>query len=324
MGWESRCSIFLTTTNKGIYFQSVMNAPEYNEPIENFIDIPDGKIHYLDWGGSGYQTHLLHANGFCAGTYSPFVKHLTGDLHVMASDIRGHGSSQLPSSRRIRHWDIFAEDLKALIETAMSPPIIGMGHSLGAVTTYIAAAKYPHLFSCLILVDPTLLPRRILWAMAVMRWFGLAGIIPLAKIARRRRKIFQGKQEALKRFASGRGIFKYWSKDFVEAYLECGLLEKDLQTAVLKCDPEHEAQIFESVPLDVWSYARKISCPVLAVRGEHSGAFRADAARRLGDLIPDFELAIIPGAGHFVPMGKPVECARAIKNFIHRQRITHP
>ncbi len=297
-----------------------MNAPEINEPLESFIDVPDGKIHYLDWGGTGLQAHLLHANGFCAGTYSPFVKHLTDDLHVMASDIRGHGASQFPSSQRIRHWSIFAEDLKALIEKALSPPIIGMGHSLGAVTTYIAAAKYPRLFSCLILIDPTILPRRYLWPMAVMRIFGLAAKIPLAKSARRRRKTFESKKEALKRFASGRGIFKYWSKDFVEAYLECGLLEKDPETAVLTCDPENEAQIFESVPLDVWTYASKITCPVLAIRGEHSGAFTVDAAERLGRLIPDFKLVTVPKAGHFVPMGKPVECARAIKDFVNRKK----
>jgi pimeloyl-ACP methyl ester carboxylesterase len=298
-----------------------MNAPEINDPLENLIDVPDGKIHFLDWGGVGPQAHLLHANGFCAGTYSPFVKHLTDQLHVMASDIRGHGASQFPSSQRIRHWNIFAEDLKALIEKAMSPPIIGMGHSLGAVTTYIAAAKYPWLFSCLILIDPTILPRRYLWPMAVMRMFGLAAKIPLAKTARRRRKTFESKKEALKRFAAGRGIFKYWSKDFVEAYLECGLLEKDPKTAVLTCDPEHEAQIFESVPLDVWTYAPQITCPVLAIRGEYSGAFTSDAAERLGRLIPDFKLVTIPDAGHFVPMGKPVECARVIKEFIQRLNL---
>ena len=298
-----------------------MNAPETIEPLENFINTPDGKIHYLDWGGSGPPVHLLHANGFCAGTYSPFVKHLVDDLHVVASDIRGHGGTELPNIKRIRHWDIFADDLKTLIEQSLSPPIIGIGHSLGAVTTYIAAAKYPQLFPCLILIDPPILSPRILWVMAVMRMFGLAGIIPLAKTARRRRKTFQGKKEALKRFASGRGIFKYWSKDFVEAYLECGLLEKDPETAVLNCDPEHEAQIFESVPLDVWTYASKISCPVLAIRGAHSGAFTVDAAERLGRLIPDFELITIPGAGHFVPMGKPVECASIIKEFLSRQKI---
>ncbi len=296
-----------------------MNTPEYIEPIENDLDTPDGKIHFLDWGGSGREAHLLHANGFCAGTYSPFVKHLVNDMHVVASDLRGHGGSDQPSLKRVSNWHIFADDLKLLIEQTMSPPIIGIGHSLGAVTTYIAAAKYPHLFSAIILIDPSILPRRTLLWFAALRMVGLAGNRQLARSARRRRKSFQGKSEALKRFTSGRGIFSSWSKEFVEAYLECGLLEKDSETAVLKCDPELEAQIFESVPHDVWRYAKKITCPVLAIRGEHSDVFTAESATRLKQLMPDYELVTIPDAGHFVPMGKPEKCARVIVEFVNRK-----
>ena len=289
------------------------------EPTENYLDTPDGRIHYLDWGGSGVQAHLLHANGFCAGTYSPFVRYLRDDLHIIASDARGHGASDLAGLKRIHHWNIFADDLKTLIEQTMSPPIIGLGHSLGAVTTYIAAATYPRLFSCIVLLDPPIFPRRMLWLITVMKWLGLGGSMPLAKKARRRRKTFQSKKEALNRFASGRGIFKTWSREFVEAYLECGLLEKDSDTAILRCDPELEAQIFESIPLDVWKYAEKITCPVLAIRGEHSDTFRVAAAERLKHKIADFELTTIADAGHFVPMGKPQECARAIAEFIHHK-----
>ena len=296
-----------------------MNAPEYIEPIENDLNTPDGKIHFLDWGGSGHQAHLLHANGFCAGTYSPFVKHLIGDMHVVASDLRGHGDSDRPNLKRIPNWHIFADDLKLLIEQTLAPPIIGMGHSLGAVTTYIAAAKYPHLFSTIILIDPSILPRRTLWWFAALRMVGLAGNRQLAKSARRRRKTFQGKNEALKRFTSGRGIFSSWSQEFVEAYLECGLLEKDSETAVLKCDPELEAQIFESVPHDVWRYAKRIACPVLAVRGAHSDVFTAESAEQLKKITPDCELVTIADAGHFVPMGKPEACARAILDFVNRR-----
>jgi len=296
-----------------------MNAPEYIEPIENDLDTPDGRIHFLDWGGSGPWAHLLHANGFCAGTYSPFVKHLINDLHVVASDLRGHGDSELPNLKRVSTWHIFADDLKLLIEQTLSPPIIGLGHSLGAVTTYIAAAKYPQLFSAIVLIDPSILPRRRLLWFAALRLVGLAGNRQLARSARRRRKTFQGKSEALKRFTSGRGIFSSWSKEFVEAYLECGLLEKDSQTAVLKCDPELEAQIFESVPHDVWRYAKKITCPVLAIRGAHSEVFTAESAARLKQIISDCELVTIPDAGHFVPMGKPEKCARVIVEFIRRK-----
>jgi pimeloyl-ACP methyl ester carboxylesterase len=189
-----------------------MNSRDSREPSEGFLNTPDGRLHYLDWGGAGRQVHLLHATGFCAGTYSPFVELLSDNLHIIASDLRGHGGSDPFNLKRVHDWHIFADDLKLLIEQAMSPPIVGMGHSVGAVTTYMAAARYPRLFSAIILMDPSILPRRRLWQFAALKMIGLAGNRQLARSARRRRKIFQGKKEALKRFTAGRGIFKSWSR----------------------------------------------------------------------------------------------------------------
>ena len=292
------------------------------EPQEKFLETPGGYLHYLDWPGSGPPAHFLHANGFCAGTYAPFIELLISDLHIVASDVRGHGGSDQFNIEPIRNWTVFAEDLKLFIEKTMASPVIGMGHSLGSVTTFIAAAKYPHLFSGIILLDPVILPRRLHWLMAVARRLGLAGNIPLARVARRRRRNFRGKKEALKLFTAGRGIFKTWSKEFIHAYLECGLLEKDARTAVLKCDPELEAQIFESVPARVWGYAKQISCPVLAIRGELSDTFMSGPARRLKTVVADYELATIPQSGHFVPMEKPQQCAQIILDFVHRKILS--
>jgi pimeloyl-ACP methyl ester carboxylesterase len=286
------------------------------EPEEGFIDSPGGRIHFLDFGGSGTEAHFLHANGFCAGTYAPFIKFLGGELHVVASDVRGHGGSVLLNSQRIRHWGVFAEDLKRLVRQSMSPPVIGIGHSLGAVCTYIAASMFPPLFSGIVLIEPPILDGYVLAIMAMLKMLGLRGNISLARTARRRNRTFAGKQEALRRFTSGKGIFKSWSTGFVEAYLECGLLEKDSGTAVLRCDPELEAQIFESIPLNVWSYARRIACPVLIVRGEHSDVFTDSAARRLMRVIADCSLKTLPGCGHFVPMESPRACASEILQFV--------
>jgi len=111
-------------------------------------------------------------------------------------------------------------------------------------------------------------------------------------------------------------MFKTWSEDFIDAYLECGLLEKDEETAILRCDPEMEAQIFESIPLDVWSYAGRIQCPVLVIRGEQSETFGADVALKLQHKIPDYRLETISQAGHFVPMEQPEVCAKAIIQFV--------
>ena len=289
------------------------------EPQEGYLETADGRLHYLNWRGSGPHAHFLHGNGFCAGTYSPFIELLINDFHIIASDVRGHGGSDQINMEPIRNWTVFAEDLKSLIEQTMEPPVIGMGHSLGAATTCMAAAKYPHLFSGLVLLDPVILPRKLHWLIAVARRVGLAGKIPLARAARRRRRNFRGKQEALKLFTAGRGIFKTWSKEFIQAYMECGLLEKDSETAILKCDPELEAQIFESVPAGIWRHAGKLDCPVLAIRGELSDTFSAESALRLKRVVADYELVTIPDSGHFVPMEKPQACADAIADFIHRR-----
>lgn len=283
---------------------------------ENFLTLPGGRIHYLEWGKGGQQIHFLHANGFCAGTYLPLLKHLAKEFHIIASDIRGHGDSEFPNFKKVGHWQTMTHDLKMLIEQRMSFPIIGIGHSLGATLTAMAAALYPHLFSAVILTDPVIFPSKLLWMIGMMRMLGLIGFIPLARGARRRKRIFPNKQEALKRFISGRGIFKSWTEEFVHSYLDCALAIEENETASLKCNPEIEAQFYETVPLNIWQYIRKIRCPILVIRGEYSDTFLAEAAIRMKKSVPHCKMETVEDTGHFLPMEKPEVCAGLISEFI--------
>ena len=289
-----------------------------DEPGEGYIHLADGRLHYLDWGGSGRQIHFLHANGFCAGTYGPFLRHLVGSYRVFASDVRGHGGSTFPRPGTIRSWEVFADDLKAVVEGAMEPPVVGVGHSLGAVTTCIAAARYPALFSAIVLLDPVFLTGGVRWRFTLLRWLGLRGWLPKARVARQRKRSFESKQSALERFVTGRGIFNSWSEEFIEAYMECGLLQHDADRAILRCDPELEAQIFESVPLNVWKIVARVKCPILAVRGEQSDTFRPESVRRLEQVAANARVVTQPKAGHFLPMEKPAMTAATIADFIDR------
>ena len=284
-------------------------------PIDGYHDVADARLHYLDWGGCGIPAHLLHANGFCAGTYGPFVRHLTEHYRMIASDVRGHGDSTRFETQRIRHRKVFAADLASVVREALPIPVLGIGHSLGAVATLIAAVRYPSLFAGIVLIEPPILPPLILWIISLMKLCGLRSRIPLARGARRRVQTFQNKRAAFDRFASGRGIFKQWSPEFIDAYLQCGLLEQDDRTSILKCDPELEAQIFESIPTDIWRYARKVSCPVLLIRGAASDTLLPGAAQRLSRKIPNCRLEVIESTGHFPPMEKPSLCANIIVNF---------
>jgi pimeloyl-ACP methyl ester carboxylesterase len=211
---------------------------------------------------------------------------------------------------------LFANDLCAVVAATLPPPVVGIGHSMGAVATMMAAIARPEMFAATVLIEPPILPSRTLWLLRVLRWLGLEGLLPLAKGARRRRQVVRSKQAALKRFASSRGIFKKWSPEFIDAYLECGLLEKDARSAVLKCDPELEAQIYESNPTHIWRVVSGVACPTLIIRGAQSDVLGEDTAQRLTDLIPDAQLCTIAGSGHFPPMERPGECAQMIRRFV--------
>lgn len=283
---------------------------------DHFFDLPDGRIHYLDLGSGKPQIHFLHANGFCAGTYLPLLKHLANEFHIIASDIRGHGDSEFPNFRKVRHWRTMTQDLKMLIGQRMSFPIVGIGHSLGASITAMTAALYPHLFSAIILTDPVIFPTKRLWMIGMMRMLGMISLVPLARGARRRKRIFTDKQEALNRFNSGRGIFKSWTEDFVHSYLECALAIEDDETARLKCHPEIEAQFYETVPLNIWQYVRRIRCPILVLRGEHSDTFLKDAAARMKKALPQCRMETVADTGHFLLMEKPDICSKLMSEFI--------
>ncbi|MCP4133708.1 MAG: alpha/beta hydrolase [bacterium] len=294
---------------------------------EGFTRIETGRIHWIETG-KGDPVHFLHANGFCSGVYVPFFEHLADSFRILASDIRGHGDSEpapvLSGKKNELRWEIFAEDLKELITTMMRPPVMAAGHSLGAVTTLIAAARYPELFSRIVLIDPVILPPWMLRTAAVMRKINLIGMMPIAKNARRRKKSFGPREEVLERF-SGKGMFKSWSPEFINAYVDCAMSETKPPHGAgmeLKCDPELEARIFESVPSNIWEYAAQVRCPVLVIGGENSDTFLPAAARKLQKVIKGAQIVTVPDAGHFVPIEKPGVVAALMKEFFASKEET--
>lgn len=285
---------------------------------EGFTEISTGKIHYIECG-KGEDAHFLHANGFCAGVYTPFLNYLADDLHIIASDIKGHGDSDAPLYKKIPHWAVFARDLKEFIEKKMNPPVTGIGHSLGGTITFIAAAEYPYLFKHIILIDPVIFPPQFLRINRILRLIGFHKKFSLAQGARRRKHEFASKDEAYDRYSKGNGIFATWPSDFLKAYINYGLKINDKNRAELKCSPDTEAGFFESFPLDIWKYAGKIQCPVLAIRGEHSDTFLPSAANRMKRVIKDSKISIIKDTGHFIPVKKPEELALEIKKFVNHR-----
>ena len=283
---------------------------------EIYWDIGHTRLHLLVYPDNGPTTLFLHANGMCAGTYGPLLDVLTGRLHLAAADLPGHGQSGPPAVSPIRNWDSFIADLQTLISRYFKAPINVVGHSLGAMVAYMTAARSPELVKNLVMIDPGILPRRILWIFSLMRGLGLMDRFHLVKAARRRKYLFDSRQDAARRFMSGKGMFKTWDKAFIQAYLDCAL-DFSQMPGRLRCHPETEAQIFASMPKDPWMDALKIECPVLLLRGQYSDVFFAGAAQRLSRKIRDCRLQTIPDTTHFLPMEKPNLVAAAILDYLN-------
>ena len=61
-----------------------------------------GEMAVLDFGDLARPVDLIfvHANGFNAYTYRSLLQPLSGALRIWAPDLRGHGRTGLPASRR--------------------------------------------------------------------------------------------------------------------------------------------------------------------------------------------------------------------------------
>lgn len=299
-----------------------------------------------DFGGDGPIIHLAHANGFPPASYGPLAQTLVGSPlphraeyaspTTMDSTCDANSVDQTtrltyhviglparplwPDSQResAPSWHTFADDLIAGLDELGAKHIIGLGHSMGGAYTLLAAVQRPDLFRALVLIDPVIMPPRILAVLWLMRRLGLSRRHPLVQGALRRRRTWPDRQACYNHYRSKR-LFADWPETSLRAYVEAGMrLDQDGQVTLVY-PPEWEAHIFATAPTDIWRYVPKLAAPLLVIRGERSDTFRLRAQRRMARLLPGARFVQIPGAGHLVPMERPTETGAAVLDF-----LTHP
>jgi pimeloyl-ACP methyl ester carboxylesterase len=271
-------------------------------------------VPYLDWGGQGPVLHFAHANGFPPGTYTSFVGRLTDQFHVLGCECRALWGTH--DSAQFRHWRELAGDLARFLNEMGLREIIGVGHSLGAVTSLFCAVANPGLFRALVLIDPVIIPAYMAPVVAVAKWLRLTSRAGLPSGARRRRVDWPSR-EVLFRAYRAAPVFARWQEPFLRDYVASGTVEDPAGGVRLRYPREWEARIFETVPADVWlAIPRLRHIPLLVLRGEHSATYRRDTMRLMRWLLPEGRFLEIAGADHFVPMSQPEETVAAIQAFL--------
>src|SRR5215470_2948563 len=123
--------------------------------------------------------NLAYANGFLPLTYTRALKPLFADYRVVSIHARPMWDDCPPES--LHHWSQFGDDLLDGLDTLTDKPVIGIGHSMGGLSTMYAAVKRPDRFSKIILLDPTFSQRIYHWLGGLMRAIGLGNRLPLVQ-----------------------------------------------------------------------------------------------------------------------------------------------
>ena len=258
-----------------------------------------GRMAVLDFGPQDRPVDLVfaHANGFNAHTYRQLLTPLASQWRIWAPDLRGHGRTTLPThTARRRNWHDHRDDLVALVEATGSPSVALCGHSIGGVSSLLAAARVPQRVKSLLLLDPVIWPRLTASAFRMPGLDRLPSRSPIVKSTLRRRAIFDSREQA---FASwqGRGAFKGWPDETLHDYLTDGLLETP-EGYCLACSPAWEASNYASQAHNPWRALRRYRGPVHIMRAQ-KGSLCAVNSPSAGHSLT---VETVAGTGHLFPL----------------------
>ena len=263
-----------------------------------------------------------HANGYPPEVYRSFLAPFTKNYLVKAIYLRPFWPGSIPDS--MRDWRVFRddylEDLPLHLEAAgNAQSLIGIGHSLGAMTTLMAAIEEPEKFRALVLIEPTLFPTWLGFAMRLIAPFNLFRYLhPLVRRTLRRKTSFAD-QESMYHNYRRKKIFEAIPDQVLRDYV-LGLAAKSADGTVgLKYSPAWEVQVYEtggSADHYVWKNLSKIPCPVLVLRGERSDTVSEETLERIARSLPMGKGITLPSVGHLLPLEAPDQVASIVLDFL--------
>lgn len=248
---------------------------------------------------------LAHATGLHGWVWQPVAGELADGFDCVAPDLRGHGDTPAPADGDF-DWRGFAADLLAAIDALGLVRPVALGHSSGATAVLLAEQARPGTFAGVYAYEPVLVPADPPLGRDPDSW--------LAQAARRRRAAFADIGEARAHYAQRRS----WAgvdPAVVDCFVAHGLRPERQGGHRLKCEPEHEARVYEMATAhDAFGRLAAVACPVAVVYGSDSEAFSPAHADELAAALPAGRVERHPGLGHLGPLQAPARVAGAARD----------
>ena len=262
--------------------------------------------------------HFVHGTGYCGRVYWPLLSRLQRHFDLVTSDVQGHGDSD--HGGRFHGWNRSAElALEAWHRQRRDYGDVAhyaAGHSFGGVITALMLAQEPRQFQRAVLLDPVFFSPVMIGVAALSDVVGLYRRNTLAKRVARRRRHWPDRAAAYANL-EGRGMFKGWAPEALQAYVDFALKDSDDGGVELKCRPSREADLFGSYPRRLWATLAKVPTPLLLEYGSESYPFVAASAKRLATAHPTMQAVQVPG-GHCYMQQDPAAAARRVREFLLR------
>ncbi len=115
-------------------------------------DLGEVRLFFTEDGSGDPPILLIHGWTCDSHDWSWQFDAFTGSHRVVAVDLRGHGRSSTPSSGY--KPATMAADLAGLVRSLGLPPVVAVGHSMGALVASALAVEYPELVRAVVAVDP--------------------------------------------------------------------------------------------------------------------------------------------------------------------------
>ena len=291
-----------------------MNSQELLTQIKShqqILNLPDRQLAFLAWQHGQEPLLLLHGMADHSFVWAGLGEFLQADYHILAPDLRGHGSSSKPVSG-YRCTDIIA-DLEALMQHQGLASAHVVAHSWSAKVATVWATQNPQAIRSLVLVDPFFIN-------AMPHWLKLTfpvlyRVLPFLKMLGPFATYEQAEQQA-------RQLKQYdgWS-EWQQAIFTEGIEQKPDGSWGSKFVVQARDEIFEDV-MEVAGLTQAIAVPTLFIQPQRGLNRTAWQLKPYQTYLQHLQMAQVPGH-HWCFLVEAIAFNQVVAQFLATQRNDH-
>jgi pimeloyl-ACP methyl ester carboxylesterase len=301
-----KSGLYLSTFTSSTQESFPTNLPQDEQPIK--VKVGDVELHYIEIG-KGQPLILLHGGQGDLRSWPKQMEVFAAKYRVISYSRRYHYPNVNPLTSNNHSALTDAADLAGFIKALKLGPVHLVGTSYGAFTALAFAMDHPGLVRSMVLAEPPVLQ----WATTTPRGAGLYREFMMTIHLPAGKAFASGDDEAAMRI-------------FIDRFDGPGTFDSlpgARRRAIMQNAPFFKAVASSSDPFPNLprSKAKRLTMPVLLVRGAATRDLDELVLEELGRTIPHAQKVTIPNAGHNSPRQNPGAFNGAVLTFLANNQL---